>query len=171
MGGYSVILARKNIDTSNTGVQSKLLIVYYWIKGLALVLKLPISRKTADKAAQGIVHLLKSMKDVVHTITFDNGREFNKHNDIAKLLDCDTYFAKPYQSWQRGLNENHNGLLRQFISKSLKLDKIDIRVVAHATTLMNNRPRKCLGYKTPIEVFTELTGKNYFLDESFALMG
>ena len=136
-----------------------------------LYLALPISRKTADEAKAAITQLLQPIKDFVYTITFDNGREFNKHHQVSKTLSCDTYFAKPYQSWQRGANENQNGLLRQFIPKGMKLDKINPKVVAKATILMNNRPRKCLGYKTPIEVFTELTGKNYFLDKSFALMG
>ena len=116
------------------------------------------------------MNLLKPIKDWVWTITFDNGREFSKHYDIANQLDCSTYFAKPYHSWQRGLNENHNGLLRQFIPKSMKLNNISENKVTKATNLMNNRPRKCLDYQTPFEVFTKMIGKDYFFKQSVALM-
>ena len=135
-----------------------------------LYLALPVRRKTADTVVGAAKQLLEPIKEFVHTITFDNGREFSQHSKVAQTLNCDTYFAKPYHSWQRGLNENHNGLLRQFIPKSIELNTIEFKAVARATALMNNRPRKCLGWKTPIEVFTELTGKNYFLNHSVALM-
>ncbi|KAF3982107.1 MAG: IS30 family transposase [Methylococcales symbiont of Hymedesmia sp. n. MRB-2018] len=100
------------------------------------------------------------------TLTFDNGRKFSWHEKLAKDLACSTYFAKPYHSWERGLNENHNGLLRQFFSKHKALDGVSKKEVFIATDLINNRPRKCLGYKTPFEVFAQMTGKNYFLNES-----
>ena len=97
-------------------------------------------------------------------MTFDNAREFSWHNKLAKTLSCRIYFAKPYHSWERGLNENHNGLLRQFFPKQIALDKVNEKEVFKAIDLMDNRPRKCLGYKTPFEVFAELTGKDYFLN-------
>lgn len=122
-----------------------------------LYLALPIKHKTADTTRGAIHSLLHSIKDYVKTITFDNGREFTRHKTIAKQLQCATYFAKPYQSWQRGANENHNGLLRQFIPKSLRLDTIDKQAVVRATDLMNNRPRKCLNWRTPLEVWTNMT--------------
>ncbi|CAC9526915.1 Mobile element protein [uncultured Gammaproteobacteria bacterium] len=100
-------------------------------------------------------------------MTFDNGREFSWHEN----LDCNTYFAKPYHSWERGLNENHNGLLRQFFPKRMALDNVSEKEAFRATDLMNNRPRKCLGYKTPFEIFAKMTGKDYFLNGSVALMG
>ncbi|VVH60368.1 Mobile element protein [uncultured Gammaproteobacteria bacterium] len=78
-----------------------------------------------------------------------NGREFSWHEKLAENLDCNTYFAKPYHSWERGLNENHNGLLRQFFPKRMALDNVSEKEAFRATDLMNNRPRKCLGYKTP----------------------
>jgi IS30 family transposase len=71
-----------------------------------------------------IIEALKPFSAFVHTITFDNGREFCKHLDIAKALNCETYFAKPYHSWERGLNENHNGLLRQYFPKQEPLDQV-----------------------------------------------
>ncbi|SMN17345.1 Mobile element protein [uncultured Candidatus Thioglobus sp.] len=74
-------------------------------------------------------------------------------------------------SWERGLNENHNSLLRQFFPKQIALDKASEKEAFRVTDLMNNRPRKCLGWKTPFEVFAQLTGKDYFLNGSVALMG
>ena len=108
--------------------------------------------------------LLAPIKHWVKTLTFDNGREFSWHNKLAETLSCCTYFAKPYHSWERGLNENHNGALRQFFPKQMALDKVNEKEAFKATDLMNNRPRKCLGYKTLFEVFAGLTGKGYFLN-------
>lgn len=65
-----------------------------------------------------IIILLKQFKDWVHTVTFDNGLEFTQHQTLAEELGCKTFFARPYHSWERGLNENHNGLLRQYFPKS-----------------------------------------------------
>jgi IS30 family transposase len=136
-----------------------------------LYLALPIKYKTASAANEAILKLLQPIKHWVKTLTFDNGREFSWHDELAKKLDCGTYFAKPYHSWERGLNENHNGLLRQFFPKKMALDKVSEKETFKAIDLMNNRPRKCLGFKTPFEVFAELTGKDYFLNGSVALMG
>ncbi len=136
-----------------------------------LYLALPIKRKTAQASRDAIIELLSPIKNLVHTITFDNGREFNRHGEIAKQLNCNTYFAKPCHSWERESNENHNGLLRQFFPKKMKLDKITDNAVKTATDLMNNRPRKCLGFKTPFEVFAEMMEKNYFFKHRVALMG
>jgi transposase, IS30 family len=136
-----------------------------------LYLVLPINNKTARTANDAITKLLTPLKHWVKTLTFDNGREFSWHDELAKTLNCGTYFAKPYHSWERGLNENHNGLLRQFFPKQMALDNVSEKEAFKATDLMNNRPRKCLGYKTPFEVFAELTGKDYFLNGSVALMG
>jgi len=73
-------------------------------------------------------------------------------------LDCDTYFAKPYHSWERGQNENTNGLLRQYFPKTMVLTDVTRQHVVDAVNKLNNRPRKCLGYKTPYEMFEQLTG-------------
>ncbi len=89
----------------------------------------------------------------VQTLTYDNGKEFAQHQRIAKELGADGYFAHPYHSWERGLNENTNGLIRQYFPKGKDLyDVTDVEILAVMDKL-NNRPRKCLGYKTPNQVF------------------
>jgi IS30 family transposase len=102
-----------------------------------LYLALPIANKTAQAANDTIIKLLEPLKHWVKTLTFDNGREFSWHNKLAEILDCGTYFAKPYHSWERGLNENHNGLLRQFFPKHMTLDKVSEKEAFKATNLMN----------------------------------
>lgn len=81
---------------------------------------------------------------------------FEGNAEIANALDCDTYFAKPYHSWERGLNENHNGLLRQYFPKNLPLDQVTQADVNKALAGLNHRPRKNLNYKTPWEVFCKI---------------
>ncbi len=98
----------------------------------------------------------------VKTITYDNGKEFVHHQEIDKALDCDAYFAKPYHSWERGQNENANGLLRQYFPKAMSLLEITKQQVFDAVDKLNNRPRKCLEYKTPYEVFEEMTGTDSY---------
>lgn len=123
-----------------------------------LRLALPVSQKKASLVSQSIIHLLRPIKDYVHTLTFDNGKEFARHENICKELDCNSFFAKPYHSWERGQNENANGLLRQYFPKNMPLDKVSTQEVAIAVNKLNSRPRKCLGFKTPYEVFKTLTG-------------
>ncbi len=92
----------------------------------------------------------------VKTITSDNGREFAHHQEIAQRLKVDFYFAHPYASWERGTNENTNGLVRQYFPKKSDFSKITDRQVNKVEERLNNRPRKTLGYKTPNEVFFKL---------------
>jgi len=125
-----------------------------------LNLAIPVPRKEALLVKDAIITALKPLKDWVHTITFDNGREFCQHLDIANAIDCSTYFAKPYSSWQRGLNENHNGLLRQYFVKESPLNTVTRQQVNEAISELNNRPRKTLGYQTPWEVFEQMTSIN-----------
>ena len=125
-----------------------------------LRLAAPLPGKRATNVAQAIILLLKPLKKFVKTITFDNGKEFAQHEAIADATECETFFAKPYHSWERGQNENANGLLRQYFPKKMKLTNISRSQVMAAIDRLNNRPRKCLDYKTPYEVFTELTGLN-----------
>lgn len=87
------------------------------------------------------------------SITFDNGKEFAQHRLIARQNGVDIYFALPYRSWQRGTNENTNGLLRQFFPKGTDFARISHQAVARAERLLNERPRKRLGYQTPAEIF------------------
>ncbi|MDO6774598.1 IS30 family transposase [Shewanella sp. 3_MG-2023] len=115
-----------------------------------------VQRKTKSEVAKAIIKLLKPFKKMCDTITFDNGGEFASHELIAKRLKCKTYFAKPYQSWQRGLNENSNGLLRRYFPKRTSIGDITEQHLADVSLLINMRPRKTLGYLTPLEV---LTGK------------
>jgi len=118
---------------------------------LSLIAK--VERKTAEQVTDAIVRLLKPYVDKVHTLTSDNGKEFAKHKDIAETLAADFYFAHPYSSWERGANENMNGLIRQYFPKQCDLQTVtdkEIQIVMHR---LNNRPRKCLGYQTPNEVF------------------
>ena len=121
-----------------------------------LNLVIPIVRKEAELTKEAIIQALKPFAAWVHTITFDNGREFCRHLEIAQALDCKTYFAKPYHSWERGLNENHNGLLRQYFPKSQPLDKVTQDDANKALAGLNHRPRKTLNYKTPWEVFCKM---------------
>ena len=90
------------------------------------------------------------------TITFDNGKEFAYHAEIKEALSSDNYFAHPYHSWERGLNENHNGLIRQYLPKCMKLNRVSHEQVAAIQEKLNNRPRKTLGYKTPNEVYNAM---------------
>jgi len=92
-------------------------------------------------------------KKKCHTITFDNGKEFAEHELIAAELKADIYFAHPYRSWERGLNENSNGLLRQYFPKGIDLTKITDEQVQIAVDRLNHRPRKVLGFRTPHEIF------------------
>ena len=110
------------------------------------------------------------ISNLVKTITFDNGKEFTKHEFIAEELDCDTYFAKPYHSWERGQNENANGLLRQYFPKAMELVDISHKRVLEAVHKLNSRLRKCLGYRTPCEAFLEATGININVLKGYAFM-
>lgn len=123
-----------------------------------LRLAFPLANKTAEAVTGGIIALLDGFKSWVHTVTFDNGKEFAKHEQIAQAIGCTTYFAKPYHSWERGQNENANGLLRQYFPKAMGLLDVTAQQVLEAVHKLNNRPRKCLGFKTPYEMFRELSG-------------
>jgi IS30 family transposase len=135
-----------------------------------LNLAICVAHKEAVLVKEAIIQALQPVKDWVKTITFDNGREFCQHSDIAQQLECKTYFAKPYHSWQRGLNENHNGLLRQYFPKQSPLDTVSQHELDLAISEMNHRPRKSLNYKTPWEVFFEMSGQYFDSFPSVALM-
>jgi IS30 family transposase len=113
------------------------------------------SRHSAG-VTEAVIELLRAHKDLCKTITFDNGKEFAQHAFIADSLGADVYFAHPYHSWERGLNENTNGLLRQYFPKSTNLRKVSQHAVDDAVYRLNHRPRKCLNYRTPYEVFRGL---------------
>ena len=113
----------------------------------------PLPRRTSEQVGQAMIDLLRPHKERCKTITLDNGKEFADHEFIAKGLQAKVYFAHPYCSWERGLNENHNGLLRQYFPKDMSLAGVQQSQVDAAVYALNHRPRKCLGWRTPHEVF------------------
>lgn len=111
-----------------------------------------------SRAAEGVVHACRSdlmpLSDFVLTITYDNGKEFAKHQEISTLLDAQVYFAKPYHSWERGLNEHTNRLVRQYFPKGTDFATLTHADVQAVEDKLNNRPRKAIGFRTPLEVFS-----------------
>ena len=118
-----------------------------------LTLLAKVSDRKAETVKDAITKLLEPLSSRVHTLTSDNGKEFADHEVIAEELAADFYFAHPYASWERGLNENTNGLVRQYFPKQSRFEGVTDEDVQMAVDKLNNRPRKCLGYKTPNEVF------------------
>jgi IS30 family transposase len=118
-----------------------------------------VSTRVDDKSAKTVtaatIALLAPFKGAVLTITADNGKEFAYHEKMTESLKCDVYFAEPYCSWQRGLNENTNGLLRQYWPKSTDFKKISQSAVQDVIVNLNDRPRKKLNYKTPAKLMAE----------------
>jgi len=123
-------------------------------KSMFLKLSVPCG-KNSKIVANEIKRLLYPFKKKIHTITTDNGLEFAQHKTISKALKCDYYFCDPYSSWQRGLNENINGLIRQYIPKGSSFENITIKQIKEIENKLNHRPRKSLGWKTPYEIFHE----------------
>jgi IS30 family transposase len=112
-----------------------------------------VLHKTAEAVRDAVVDGLSPYIDWVHTITYDNGREFADHEGMASDLETRIYFAHPYASWERGLNENTNGLIRQYFPKDRDLTTVTKHEIEMAMDKLNHRPRKSLGYRTPYEVF------------------
>ena len=121
---------------------------------LSKIIKLP--RATASATQKAAVRCLKPIGNFVHTITFDNGKEFAAHQDIAHALKAKIFFATPYHAWERGLNENTNGLIRDSLPKGTDFSTISNAEVAKVERLLNARPRKSLGFRSPQEVFHSL---------------
>lgn len=112
-----------------------------------------VSQKTADRVQREIIRLLRPFMGKVKTLTFDNGTEFTQHEHIAKALRAKTYFANPYCAWERGINENTNGLIRQFFPKGTDFNAVTPEQINRVVALLNNRPRKTRQYRTPNEIF------------------
>ena len=123
--------------------------------GYALIFIAKVSNKTSDLVSQAIITQLNPVTPLVKTMTFDNGKEFAEHQRIDNALTSTTYFADPFASWQRGSNENFNGLLRQYIPKKRPLSTVTNQELRMIQDRLNNRPRKRLGFKTPNEVFMQ----------------
>ena len=123
---------------------------YLWLK--------KCSTRKAEEVCQATIRLLEPIKAHLKTITADNGKEFSLHEYAAQELDIDWYFADPYSAWQRGTNENMNGLIRQYIRKGSDLNDYTDAYIAEITQRLNHRPRKRLGFKSPSQVLWQQHG-------------
>ena len=124
-------------------------------RGSKYTLLLKVTSKKANKVTKALIIRLGEFKDKVLTVTADNGLEFSRHKEVALALEADFYFAKPYRSWERGLNEHTNGLVRQYFPKKTDFINLSHGEVDKVEKLLNKRPRKSLNFKTPIEVFNQ----------------
>lgn len=115
-------------------------------------ISIPTTKKAIDIENETI-RIMSPLKDKIHTITSDNGLEFSNHKNISQALDYEHYFCHPYSSWERGLNEYTNGLIRQYIPKGTGFDDITLEYITMIEDKLNNRPRKALDWKTPNEAF------------------
>jgi len=110
-----------------------------------------LEKKTADNVNAGIFKVLAGQ--IVHSITPDRGKEFARHAVVAEALGIKIYIPPPYQPWQRGTNENTNGLLREYFPKHQDIAQYPDEYIEKAVLALNNRPRKCLQWRTPYEVY------------------
>jgi len=115
------------------------------------------NNKTAVAVKETLVHLLSSVKDCLYTLTYDNGPEFAKHQEIDRIFKSKGYFARPYCSGDRGLSENTNGLIRQYLPKQTSFDDVSEKMLLWIMNRLNNRPRKTLNFRTPNELFYNQT--------------
>lgn len=124
-------------------------------RSLSFCVSKRINSKCADVVTSATIELLRPFKGAVLTITADNGKEFAYHEKITEALGAPVYFADPYCSWQRGLNENTNGLLRQYWPKKTDFKKISAKEVKTVIAQLNDRPRKKLNYQTPAKLMAD----------------
>lgn len=116
--------------------------------------------KNADQLAKTVIDMMMPYKEFVKSITSDNGTEFARHIKIAKKLDAEFYFAHPYSSWERGLSEYSNKLIRQYIPKKSDFEKFDDEYIRQVQYKINRRPRKCLNFDTPKNLFYKFVEKS-----------
>jgi len=121
-----------------------------------LMMKKLVTGKNAKALSKALIDMLLPYKSFIHSITSDNGTEFADHKRISKKLNTDFYFAHPYSSWERGLNEYTNKLIRQYIPKKSKFDSITETQIAEIQYKINRRPRKILNYESPVNLFFNL---------------
>lgn len=119
-----------------------------------------LNSKSCEEVKQKTVQILTEWKPYLHTITSDNGKEFASHKEISSDLEIDYYFARPYHSWERGANENYNGLLRQYFPKGYDFNLITQKDIEYVENKLNNRPRKRFGYLTPNQVYSQTINNN-----------
>ena len=118
-----------------------------------LYIAIKVPSRESKYVTPAIINALKVLpKKCVKTITFDRGKEFSDYLEIERAFNVRTYFCDPYCAWQKGTNENTNGLIREFYPKGMDLSLVDEKELEERLNELNNRPRKCLKYKTPIEV-------------------
>ena len=118
-----------------------------------LTLMRKVNDRTAETVKQAMIDLLRPFTSQALTITCDNGKEFTDHPAIAKALNADVYFAHPQAAWERGSNENANGLIRQYFPKGTNFADLSDEDIRKAEMRLNHRPRKCLGFSSPNMVF------------------
>jgi IS30 family transposase len=141
-----LVLGRKGIGAIATHVERK---------SRYLIATLLADRKADTFNAAAIPVYQDLPKHLCRTLTLDNGKEFSQFKDLETKTGLSVYFADPYAAWQRGTNENTNGLLRFYFPKGTNFKRISATALQKAVDRLNNRPRKCLGYRTPQEVFAE----------------
>ena len=112
-----------------------------------------LAGKAAVPVTEALLRRMGPFRDRTHTLTADNGKEFASHGEVAAGLEAGFYFATPYHSWERGLNEHVNGLVRQYFPKGSDFWRVTAQPVQQVEDRLNHRPRKALGYRTPFEVF------------------
>ena len=119
--------------------------------GFAVIKKL--TARTADQATWAAAHAIAEHRDKIRTLTFDNGSEFHSYKVLEGVFPVKCYFATPYHSWERGSNENLNGLLRQYLPRGTCMKSLTQKQCDWIANELNTRPRKRHGYKTPLEVY------------------
>ena len=124
-------------------------------RSLRFTLSMLVKNKSAEEVTRATIALLTPFKRLVLSITADNGKEFAYHESISAALDCAFYFSHPYSSWQRGSNENTNGLLRQYYPKNTNFKLVDDEQLRRVIDELNERPRKVLGFRTPIDLMND----------------
>ncbi len=120
-------------------------------------LLIPVARKDAVTVRQALSkHLRRLPAEVRKSVTWDRGSELAQHQQLSVEADVDIYFCDPQSPWQRGLNENTNGLLRQYMPKGTKLDELSAADLSKIAQRLNKRPRKALDFETPADVFSRM---------------
>ena len=141
-----------------SGHQGVLLTINDRVTGMVMIEQL--YGKHAEGVSDAIIKRLLPFKDHIHTITSDNGKEFAEHEKVAQALEIDFYFAKPYHSWQRGSNENLNGLIRQYIPKEQNISLLTPQFISEVEKALNNRPRKRHQFLSPQNIHDKLINQH-----------
>lgn len=128
-----------------------------------------LSTKKAIEVKNAIIAALSPYKGTLETITFDNGKEFALHEEIAKILNVECYFARPYHSWERGTNKNTNGLIRQYFKKKMRLDSLTQKDTQYVMNQLNYRPRKVIEFQFPIDLFWRYVVQCWNSSSNYAL--